>query len=136
MKKEHKIVRDRLLVENYITQKNLGHKGIVEGLAKSFNLSTNYIYKLISDHQKSHPHMWDNIIDSMMDHVEEREEKTPSEGAMDALVASKLENPERLTVSNAITEEPSITSWWKRWLAPTHQRKKGGLITSFWRSKK
>ena len=40
--------------------------------------------------------------------------KEDSKGAMDALVESKLKNPERLTVSNAITEEPSATSWWKR----------------------
>ena len=129
MKKKDKIVRDRLLVENFIEQKKLGRRGIVDGLAQSFNLSTSYIYKLISDHQKINPDMWDSIIDNMVDHVE-------SKGAMDAIVESKLKNPERLTVSNAITEEPSITSWWKRWLVPAHERKKGGLITSFWRSKK
>jgi AraC-like DNA-binding protein len=107
VKKKDKIVRDRLLVENFIEQKRLGHSGVVEGLAQSFSLSKSYVYKLISDHEKSNPDMWDPIVDNMVDHVE-------SKGAMDAIVESKLKNPERLTVSNAITEESSTTSWWKR----------------------
>ena len=44
MKKVDKLVRDRLLVENFIAQKTMGRKYIVEGLAESFNISVNHAY--------------------------------------------------------------------------------------------
>ena len=51
--------------------------------------------------------------------MKKKDKMKDSKDAMDALVESKLKNPERLTVSNAIVEEPSATSWWKRHRSPS-----------------
>ena len=93
MKRKDREIRDRLLVENYITQKTMGRKKIVSGLAESFSLSAPYIYKLIAAHQKSNPAEWETMHMDAQFHVE------------------------RLGVSNAIThQERSPRSWWKRLL--------------------
>ena len=94
MKRRDRETRDRLLVENYIAQKMMGRKKIVQGLAESFSLSAPYIYKLIAAHQKTNPKAWETMhVESAQFHVE------------------------RLGVSNAIThQERSPRSWWKRLL--------------------
>ena len=93
MKRKDRETRDRLLVENYIAQKMMGRKKIVQGLAESFSLSAPYIYKLIAAHQKSNPTEWETMhVQSAQFHVE------------------------RLGVSNAIIQERSPRSWWKRLL--------------------
>ena len=92
MKRKDRETRDRLLVENYIAQKMMGRKKIVQGLAESFSLSAPYIYKLIAAHQKSNPTEWETMHMDAQFHVE------------------------RLGVSNAIIQERSPRSWWKRLL--------------------
>lgn len=109
MKKADKIVRDRLLVENFIAQKIMGRKHIVEGLAESFNISVNHAYKIVRDHRKANPEAFEIKAE-----VPVEKPITESMGAMDALIESQLKNPQRLNISNAITEEPSTRKWWRR----------------------
>ena len=109
MKKVDKLVRDRLLVENFIAQKTMGRKHIVEGLAESFNISVNHAYKIVRDHRKKNPEAFEIKAE-----VPIEKPITESMGAMDALIESQLQNPQRLNISNAITEEPSKRKWWRR----------------------
>jgi len=109
VKKADKIVRDRLLVENYIAQKSMGRKYIAEGLAQSFSISVNHARKIIRDHRKENPEAFEIKAE-----VPIEKPITESMGAMDALIASQLKNPQRLNISNAITEEPSTRKWWRR----------------------
>ena len=100
MKKVDKLVRDRLLVENFIAQKTMGRKHIVEGLAESFNISVNHAYKIVRDHRKKNPEAFEIKAE-----VPIEKPITESMGAMDALIEN---------ISNAITEEPSTRKWWRR----------------------
>ena len=93
MKREDKITRDKLLVNNYILQKSMGKTNIVKGLAKAFSLTPTYIYKLIKRSRDESPRLWED----------KNLEASPFKG-------------DRLIVSNAMTPAIIPSSWWKRFL--------------------
>ncbi len=95
MKRKDRETRDRLLVENYIAQKQIGRTDIVRGLCASFNLSASYIYKIIRKSRLENSQNWEELhLDS-----------APSFSG------------DRLIVSNAIGGiDYTPKSWWKKLL--------------------
>ena len=63
----------------------------------------------VRDHRKANPEAFEIKAE-----VPVEKPITESMGAMDALIESQLKNPQRLNISNAITEEPSTRKWWRR----------------------
>ena len=93
MKNSDKVIRDRLLVENYIKRKMMGHTEIVKKLSISFQLNQTYIYKILKRHRVNNPQVWEET------HLE-----------------SNPINADRLIVSNAVTQPIKVSGWWKRLL--------------------